>query len=202
MFVHLHVHTEYSLLDGAARIGQVVEKAHKLGMPAVAITDHGNLYGVIDFYKAARQKGLKPIIGCEVYVAPRSRRQKEPGQDDVRFHLVLLAKNRQGYLNLMQLVTAGYLEGFYYKPRVDRELLAQYNAGLIALSACQAGEIPRLLLAERKKALTKQLAGAGYFWPGQLLPRVTGTRTPGTKRAQPETFKTGRTNGYSFGGYQ
>ena len=147
MFVHLHVHTEYSLLDGAARINQVVEKAHRLDMPAVAITDHGNLYGVIDFYKAARQKGLKPIIGCEVYVAPRSRKQKEPGKDDLRFHLVLLAKNKEGYLNLMRLVTAGYLEGFYYKPRVDRELLARYNAGLIALSACQAGEIPRLLLA-------------------------------------------------------
>lgn len=151
MFVHLHVHTEYSLLDGAARIDRVVEKAYKLGMPAVAITDHGNLYGIIDFYQAARQRGLKPIIGCEVYVAPRSRWQKEPGLDDHRFHLVLLAKNKQGYLNLMQLVTAGYLEGFYYKPRVDRELLARHNAGLIALSACQAGEIPRLLLAGEEK---------------------------------------------------
>jgi DNA polymerase-3 subunit alpha len=153
LFVHLHVHTEYSLLDGAARIDKVVEKAHKLGMPAVAITDHGNLYGVIDFYKAARQKGIKPIIGCEVYVAPRGRWQKEPGRDDTRFHLVLLAKNMQGYLNLMQLVTAGYLEGFYYKPRVDREILEKYKEGLIALSACQAGEIPRLLLAgEEEKA--------------------------------------------------
>ena len=100
MFVHLHVHTEYSLLDGAARIVKLVEKAQKLGMPAVAITDHGSMYGVIDFYKAAKQSGIKPILGCEVYVAPRSRFQKEPGRDDFKYHLVLLAKNLQGYRNL------------------------------------------------------------------------------------------------------
>lgn len=169
MFVHLHVHTEYSLLDGAARIDQVVEKACKLGMPAVAITDHGNLYGVIDFYKAAKKRGIKPILGCEVYVAPRSRLQKEPGIDDTRYHLVLLAKNMQGYQNLMQLVTAGYLEGFYYKPRVDREILEKYKEGLIVLSACQAGEIPRLLLAgEAEKALQTACWYRDTFGPGNF----------------------------------
>lgn len=169
MFVHLHVHTEYSLLDGASRIEKVIEKAHRLGMPAVAITDHGSMYGVIEFYKAARQKGIKPILGCEVYVAPRSRFQKEPGRDDHKYHLVLLAKNMQGYRNLMKLVTAGYLEGFYYKPRVDKELLEKYHEGLIALSGCMAGEIPELLLAgEDEKALQAALWYRDTFKEGNF----------------------------------
>ena len=169
MFVHLHVHTEYSLLDGAARIVKLMEKAQKLGMPAVAITDHGSMYGVIDFYKAAKQSGIKPILGCEVYVAPRSRFQKEPGRDDFKYHLVLLAKNLQGYRNLMKIVTASYLEGFYYKPRVDRELLEKYNEGLIALSACMAGEIPEFLLAgEEERALQAALWYRDTFGPGNF----------------------------------
>ena len=148
-FVHLHGHSEYSLLDGACRIKDMVKKAADLGMPALAITDHGVLYGVVDFYREARKHGIKPIIGCEVYVAPRSRFDREPRIDDNLYHLVLLCKDEQGYRNLLQLVSRAYLEGFYYKPRVDRELLEQYSQGLIALSACLAGEIPQRLLEER-----------------------------------------------------
>lgn len=140
-FVHLHVHTEYSLLDGAARIKKLVKKAAELGMPALAITDHGAMFGVIDFYKACRQAGIKPIIGCEVYVAPRSRWQKEAKLDDSPYHLVLLAASEQGYRNLVTLVSLAYTEGFYYKPRVDKELLRQHSEGLIALSACLGGEV-------------------------------------------------------------
>lgn len=170
MFVHLHVHTEYSLLDGAARVHSIVAKARKLEMPAVAITDHGVMFGVIDFYKAARQAGIKPLIGCEVYVAPRGRFDREAKQDDHPNHLVLLARNMQGYRNLIKLVTLAFVEGFYYKPRVDRELLERYSEGLIALSACLAGEIPALLLrGEEEKAREaalwyRQVFGADYFY--------------------------------------
>jgi DNA polymerase-3 subunit alpha len=155
MFSHLHVHTEYSLLDGMCRIPQLVERARELGMESLAITDHGAMYGAIQFYLAAREAGVKPIIGCEVYVAPNSRFGRE-ASDKNHYHLVLLAKNLAGYHNLIQLTTKANLEGFYYKPRVDRELLEQHHQGLIALSACLAGEIPRLILGgqleEAKKA--------------------------------------------------
>ena len=139
-FVHLHTHTEYSLLDGACKIKEVVAKAAEFGMPALAITDHGVMYGVIDFYKAAKQAGVKPIIGCEVYVAARTRHDRDVHRDSKQHHLVLLARNNEGYQNLMQLVSRGFSEGFYYKPRVDHELLQRYNAGIIALSACLSGE--------------------------------------------------------------
>ena len=145
-FVHLHCHSEYSLLDGAARINDMIKQAASLGMPALALTDHGTMFGVIDFYRAAREAGVKPILGCEVYVSPRSRFQKEAKRDDSQFHLVLLAENNTGYRNLMRLVSSGYLEGFYYKPRVDRALLKDCSEGLIALSACLAGEVPSLIL--------------------------------------------------------
>jgi len=148
-FVHLHCHSEYSLLDGAARINYLVNRAAELNMPAVAITDHGTMFGVIDFYRTAKAAGVKPILGCEVYVAPRSRFQKEPRKDDLQYHLVLLAENETGYRNLMHLVSGGYLEGFYYKPRIDREMLRQHSEGLIALSACLAGEIPTMILEGR-----------------------------------------------------
>jgi len=152
-FVHLHTHSEYSLLDGAARLKQLVKRAAELEMPALAITDHGNMFGVIDFYREAMSEGIKPIIGCEVYVAPRTRLNKEPKHDDYQYHLVLLAENETGYRNLMRIVSAGYTEGFYYKPRVDRELLASNAAGLIALSGCLAGEIPvRLIRGEQENA--------------------------------------------------
>ncbi len=146
-FVHLHVHTEFSLLDGACRIDRLLERCKELGQDAVAITDHGVMYGVIDFYKKAKAKGIKPIIGCEVYVAPRTRFDKVHRIDNSPHHLILLCKNNKGYQNLSKLVSMAFIEGFYSKPRVDFELLSKYSEGLIALSACLAGEIPRLLVA-------------------------------------------------------
>src|SRR6266700_3212229 len=150
-FVHLHLHTEYSLLDGACRLDRLMEKAHELKMPALALTDHGVLYGAIDFYQAARAKGIKPIIGCEVYVAPGSRLEKKTttGGRDVYHHLVLLAKDEIGYRNLIKLATAAHLEGYYYKPRIDKELLAQHKEGLIALSGCLASQIPETILKDQ-----------------------------------------------------
>jgi DNA polymerase III subunit alpha len=145
-FVHLHVHTEYSLLDGAGRVEKLVERAKDLGMKSVAITDHGVMYGVVDFYKKAKSCGIKPIIGCEVYVAPRTMKDRDPKYDSSQYHLVLLAKNQEGYNNLIKLVSMGFTEGFYYKPRVDIEVLREYSEGLVALSACLAGEIPNLLM--------------------------------------------------------
>ena len=140
-FVHLHLHTEYSLLDGAIKIDELAEKIKSKGMDAVAITDHGSMYGAVDFYKACIKYGVKPILGCEVYVAKDSRFKKEPGVDDGRYHLILLAENNIGYHNLMKIVSRSFTEGFYYKPRVDKELLKKYSNGIIATSACIAGEV-------------------------------------------------------------
>ncbi len=148
MFTHLHVHTEYSLLDGMSRIPKLVSRAKELGMEALALTDHGVMYGAIQFYLAAREAGIKPIIGCEVYLSPGSRSGREAGDKDNR-HLILLAKNQTGYRNLIQLATKAQLEGFYYRPRVDKELLQQHHQGLIALSACIKGEVPNLILQGR-----------------------------------------------------
>ena len=146
-FTHLHVHTEYSLLDGSNKIKEYVKRLKDLGMTAGAITDHGVMYGVIDFYKACREAGINPVIGCEVYVAPGSRFEKETtGTDDRYYHLVLLAENNTGYANLSHIVSRGFTEGYYYKPRVDMELLEKYHEGIIALSACLAGEIPRNII--------------------------------------------------------
>ena len=145
-FTHLHVHTEYSLLDGSNKIKEYVARVKELGMNSAAITDHGVMYGVIDFYRAAREAGIKPILGCEVYVAPNSRFDREvTGGDDRYYHLVLLAENNEGYENLTKIVSKGFVEGYYYKPRVDKELLRTYHKGIIALSACLAGEVPRYL---------------------------------------------------------
>lgn len=146
-FVHLHLHTEYSLLDGACRLDKLIDKASKLGFSSLAITDHGVMYGAIDFYKAAKAKGIKPIIGCEVYVAPGSRLEKKAatGGRDAYHHLVLLARNKAGYKNLIKLTTAAHLEGYYYKPRIDKELLAAHKEGLIVLSGCLASEIPETI---------------------------------------------------------
>jgi DNA polymerase-3 subunit alpha len=150
-FVHLHLHTEYSLLDGACRLDRLVDKAHELKFPALAITDHGVLYGAIDFYKEAREKGIKPIIGCEVYVAPGSRLEKKTssGGRDVYHHLGLLARDVTGYKNLIQLTTEAHLTGYYYKPRIDKELLATHKEGLIAMSGCLASEIPDLIMKDQ-----------------------------------------------------
>ncbi|MCM1569627.1 MAG: DNA polymerase III subunit alpha [Roseburia sp.] len=159
-FAHLHVHTEYSLLDGSNKIKEYVARVKELGMDSAAITDHGVMYGVIDFYKEARAAGIKPILGCEVYVAPNSRFDKElTGGEERYHHLVLLAENNQGYANLMKIVSKGFTEGYYYKPRVDMEVLRKYHEGIIALSACLAGEVPRYivkgLLDEARKCARK-----------------------------------------------
>ncbi len=147
-FTHLHLHTEYSLLDGAARIKRVVAKAKEEGMTSIAITDHGVMFGVIDFYKECKKQGIKPIIGCEVYTANTTRFSKDPDKDKYQGHLVLLAKNMEGYKNLIKIVSAGFTEGFYYKPRIDRELLREHSKGIIGLSACLAGEVPQRLLVK------------------------------------------------------
>lgn len=146
-FVHLHVHTEYSLLDGSNKIKEYVSRVRELGMNSAAITDHGVMYGVIDFYREAKKQGINPILGCEVYVAPNSRFDREvTGGDDRYYHLVLLAENNEGYANLMKIVSKGFVDGYYYRPRVDKELLREYHRGVIALSACLAGEVQRYIV--------------------------------------------------------
>ena len=170
-FTHLHVHTEYSLLDGSNKIKEYVRRVKELGMDSAAITDHGVMYGVIDFYKACRAEGIRPILGCEVYVAPNSRFDKElTGGDDRYYHLVLLAENNTGYNNLTRIVSRGFTEGYYYKPRVDMELLQEFHEGIIALSACLAGEVQRYitkgLYDEAKKTALKYQAcfGKGNYF--------------------------------------
>ena len=170
-FTHLHVHTEYSLLDGSSKIKELVARAKELGMDSLAITDHGVMYGVIDFYRAAKDAGIKPIIGCEIYVSPGSRFEKETGHNEDRYyHLVLLAENDKGYHNLMKIVSKGFTEGYYYKPRVDYEVLEQYSEGIIALSACLAGEVQKYLARNMydeacKSALRYQkIFGKGNFF--------------------------------------
>ena len=168
-FVHLHVHSEYSLLDGANRIKQLPKVAKELGMDAISITDHGVMYGAIEFYKACKEEGIKPIIGCEVYVAPRSRFDKESGIDNKYNHLILLAKNNEGYKNLSKMVSIGFTEGYYYKPRIDLETLEKYHEGLICCSACLAGSLPQAILdgniekAEEIALWYKNLFGEDYY---------------------------------------
>jgi DNA polymerase-3 subunit alpha len=145
-FVHLHTHSEYSLLDGSAKISELTKKAAALGMSAIALTDHGAMYGIIDFYKAAKKDGIKPVLGCEVYVAATNHKDRDPGKGNFYYHLVLLAEDEAGYHNLIKLVSCGFRDGFYYKPRVDLELLAKYSKGLIALSACLSGPVAKTLL--------------------------------------------------------
>ncbi|MGA1861630.1 PHP domain-containing protein [Deferribacter thermophilus] len=155
-FVHLHLHTQYSLLDGAIHISELMKKLKENGSKAVAITDHGTMYGIVDFYNQALNHGIKPIIGCEVYVAPDSRFNKNyDKKEDKNYHLVLLAQTNTGLKNLQYLVSKAHLEGFYYKPRIDKELLAEHSKGLIALSACLAGEPARKLLNEGYEAAKK-----------------------------------------------
>ena len=173
MYTHLHLHTEYSLLDGLCRIQPLMERAKKLGMDSIAVTDHGALYSAVDFYSAARDFGLKPIIGCEAYVAPGDRRSRESSDKNFH-HLTLLSKNEQGYSNLIQLITKAHLEGFYYKPRIDRELLQEYHEGLIVLSGCPTAEVPTLISSgQMEKAFEtarwyKELFNSGYYLEVQL----------------------------------
>ena len=169
-FVHLHVHSEYSLLDGACRIDNLLNRAKELNQNAIAITDHGVMFGVVDFYAKATSLGIKPIIGCEVYVAPDSRFEKNKGVDSKYSHLVLLCKNETGYKNLIHMVSKGFTEGFYSKPRIDKDLLKSHSEGLIALSACLAGEVPSKLLQRNyegaKAAAVEYLSifGEGNFY--------------------------------------
>lgn len=168
-FVHLHMHTEYSLLDGANKIKELPTRAKELGMNALAITDHGVMFGVVDFYKECKKVGIKPIIGVEIYVAPRTRFDKEPNIDNKYSHLILLAKNETGYRNLTKLVSTGFTEGFYYKPRIDLEMLEKHHEGLICLSACLAGSINKAILKgdmEKAKQIAlwhKNLFGEDYY---------------------------------------
>ena len=168
-FTHLHVHTENSLLDGSSKIKELVQRVKDLGMDSLAITDHGVMYGVIDFYRAAKEVGIKPILGCEIYVTLGSRLEKETGKSRYH-HLVLLAENDTGYHNLMKIVSRGFTEGFYYKPRVDYEVLEKYHEGIIALSACLAGEVSSLLnqgfYEEAKKSALhlESIFGKGNFF--------------------------------------
>ena len=170
-FTHLHVHTEYSLLDGSNKIKEYVKRVKELGMDSAAITDHGVMYGVIDFYKEAKAQGIKPIIGCEVYVAPGSRFDREASTGEDRYyHLVLLAENNVGYANLMKIVSRGFTEGYYYKPRVDLEILQEYHEGIIALSACLAGEVQRYIMkglveeAEKAALRYRDIFGPDHFY--------------------------------------
>ena len=168
-FVHLHVHSEFSLLDGANRIKDLPVRAKELGMDAIAVTDHGAMFGTIDFYKACKANGVKPIIGCEVYVAPRTRFDKEPNIDNKYYHLILLAKNNEGYKNLAKLVSLVYVDGYYYKPRIDKEILEKYHEGLICCSACLGGEIAQSILkddlakAEEIALWHKNIFGEDYY---------------------------------------
>ncbi len=169
-FVHLHVHSEYSLLDGSSRVKKLPKKAKELGMNSIALTDHGVMFGIIDFYKACKAEGIKPILGCEIYVAPRSLTQKEGKQDAANYHLILLAKNNEGYKNLMKIDSLAYVDGFYYKPRIDYENLKKYSEGIIALGACLGGEVQQHILhndyeeAKRKAYLYEEIFGKGNFF--------------------------------------
>ncbi|MGD0098785.1 MAG: DNA polymerase III subunit alpha [Acidobacteriota bacterium] len=194
-FVHLHNHSEYSLLDGASKIEHLVDTALSMGMPALALTDHGNLFGAIQFYNAASKKGLKPIIGCEIYVAKESRHKKIGGGDQSN-HLVLLAENLDGYHNLSKLVSYGFLEGFYYKPRIDKELLAQYGGGLIAMSACLKGGVPQKLLMEQPDAALAEAAELrDIFGKGNFFLELQNHGLANQQRVNPAIIEIARKTG-------
>ena len=189
-FVHLHVHTEYSLLDGACRIDRIAKRAKELGQTALAVTDHGVMYGAVAFYKACRAEGIQPIIGCEVYVAPRSRFQKEHGTDNGYSHLILLCRNEQGYRNLCYLVSCGFTEGFYIKPRIDWELLHRHAEGLICLSGCLAGEIPQALIhGDYERARKKALELRELFGPENFYLEIQDHGIPEEQRAAKELIR-------------
>lgn len=195
-FVHLHLHSEYSLLDGACRIKQLVKRAEELGQKAVAITDHGCMYGVVEFYNEAKSHGIKPIIGCEVYVAPRTRFDKIHQLDSKPYHLVLLCKNNEGYQNLIKLVSIAYIEGFYNKPRVDLAVLKKHSKGLIAMSACLAGEIPRQLLNNDYEGAKKTaLLYSGIFGEGNYYLEVQNHNLTEQLRILPLIYKLSKETG-------
>ncbi|MBD3300779.1 MAG: DNA polymerase III subunit alpha, partial [Candidatus Moranbacteria bacterium] len=173
-FVHLHVHSHYSLLDGLGKIDDLLDRVKELGMDSLALTDHGVMYGAVEFFQKAYERGIKPIIGCEMYLAAQDMLSKDKRNDDVRYHLVLLAKNQKGYENLVHLVSQSHLKGFYYKPRIDKKLLQKYSEGLIASSACMAGEIPKCILSndfdKAKKSIReyKKIFGRDFYL--ELMP--------------------------------
>ena len=190
-FTHLHVHTQYSLLDGSCKIGEIVNRAKELGMKNLAITDHGNMYGVIDFYRAAKAADINPVIGCEVYVAPGSRFEKKNDKGEGRYnHLVLLAENDKGYANLMKIVSRGFTEGFYYKPRVDYEVLEQFHEGIIALSACLAGEVQRYLARGMYEAGCEAAKRyEGIFGKGNFFLELQDHGIPEQKYVNPQLIR-------------
>ncbi|MBI4560907.1 MAG: PHP domain-containing protein, partial [Candidatus Rokubacteria bacterium] len=197
-FVHLHVHSEYSLLDGASRLDKLVSRARELRFPALALTDHGNLFGAIDFYLACQKAGIKPIIGAELYVAPGSRveRANLDGSYEGAHHLTVLVRNLQGYKNLIKLVSKAYLEGFYYKPRVDRELLAQYGDGLLVLSGCLNSEVSRLL-SQGEEAKARQVAGwhQEVFGKDSYFMEIQSHGLPEQPKVTEETLRIARSIG-------
>src|SRR5437868_7707599 len=195
-FVHLHLHTQFSLLDGANKIKELMPRVHAAGMPACAITDHGNMFGAVQFTQEARRHGVQPIIGCEMYVAPQSRLEKAGRIDDYEaggnYHLILLATNREGYRHLCQLVTAGYREGFHYKPRVDKELLRELNGGLIALSGCLRGEVAHSFVTgqpEKARAAAEELA---RIFDGRFYIEIQDNRLPAQERVNRELVRLAR----------
>src|SRR5246127_1612617 len=157
-FVHLHLHTEYSLLDGAVRMRELMRKAAEFKMPAVAVTDHGNLFGAIEFYQEATRAGVKPILGCEAYVAPRSHKEKASSMREAAYHFTLLAENDTGYRNLVKLISTAHLDGFHYRPRIDKDLLARHSSGLIGLSGCLAGEVNSAIQSNKLEAARQAAA--------------------------------------------
>ena len=193
-FTHLHVHTEYSLLDGSNKIKEYVARVKELGMDSAAITDHGVMFGVIDFYREAKAAGIHPVLGCEVYVAPNSRFDKEAsGGEDRYHHLVLLAENNVGYGNLMKIVSKGFVEGFYYKPRVDMEVLQEYHEGIIALSACLAGEVQRYLVRGMyEEAKRAALRYEGVFGKGNYFLELQDHGIPEQKTVNQQLLRMSR----------
>ena len=192
-FTHLHIHTEYSLLDGACRIKPLIKRVKELGMTSIAMTDHGVMYGAVDFYKACKDEGINGIIGCEVYVAPRTRFDKVHGIDNERYHLILLCENETGYHNLIKMVSAAWVEGFYTKPRVDRELLEKYHEGLICLSACLAGELPQAILHnDYEKAKETALWYKNLFGEGNYFIELQDHNLPEQKQSNPFLIKLAR----------
>jgi len=201
-FVHLHVHTQYSLLDGANKIGPLLEHVKKSGMPAIAMTDHGNMFGAIEFFTKATQQGIKPIIGCETYVAPTNRFDRAVDSDRPN-HLVLLCENERGYRNLVKLASAAYTEGFYYKPRIDKDLLARHSEGLLGLSACLQGEVASALNADRYDAARqsaydlRDIFGKGNFLQGPQEQRRRDSKPDGPpERSEDCNHRKARSRGH------
>src|SRR5260221_4503107 len=197
-FVHLHLHTQYSLLDGANKIKNLMPQVQSYGMSAVAMTDHGNMFGAIEFYRTAAQHGVKPIIGCEMYLAPKSRLDRSPVRADDyegggNFHLILLAMNIEGYRNLCRLVSAGYTEGFYHKPRVDRELLREHNKGILALSGCLSGEVARAMLAGKEQLAREVAQEYAAIFDDRFYIEIQANHLPEQEKINPGIIELSRT---------